>query len=83
MTRIAAMIVTAAGAFVVTTGLAPAESPYGVHDYWSRVERAQECAWGGRAYAWGAAEYPCWNTAPRYYGGWQRPPAYRDGYGWR
>ena len=41
----------AAGVLVVTTGLALAESPYGTHDYWSRVERAQECAWGGgRAY---------------------------------
>jgi hypothetical protein len=86
MTRIAAIILTALGALAVTTGLALAESPYGIHDYWSRVERAQECAWGdGRAYAWGAAEYPCWNRAPPagYYGGQQRPPAYRYGYGWR
>ena len=91
MTRIAAIILTALGALAVTTGLALAESPYGVHDYWSRVERAQECAWGGgRAYAWGAPEYPCWDRAPPagyyppgagYYGSWQRPPAY--GYGWR
>jgi hypothetical protein len=99
MTRIAAMIATAAGALVATAGLALAESPYGMHDYWSRVERAQECAWGGgRAYTWGAPEYPCWNRAPPaghygssapplgYYGGWQRP--YGDGpqgygYGWR
>jgi hypothetical protein len=79
MTRMAAMIVTAAGAIVVTTGLALAESPNGVHDYWSRVERAQECAWGGgRAYAWGAPEYPCWNRAPPagYYGSSAPPPGY-------
>ncbi len=94
MMRTGGILVMAAAAILVTTGMALAESPYGIHDYWSRVERAQECAWGGgRAYAWGAAEYPCWNTAPRaayygypagagYYGGWQRPPAYRYGYGW-
>lgn len=82
MMRSAAMIAMAAGALSVTAGLALAESPYGIHDYWSRVERAQECAWGGgRAYAWGAAEYPCWNTAPPtgYYGR-QMPPGYGYGY---
>jgi len=77
MIRTGAIFVMVAGALIVTTGLALAESPYGVHDYWSRVERAQECAWGGgRAYAWGAPEYPCWNNAPRpgYYGN-SAPPA--------
>ena len=71
MIRTGGIVVLAAAALAVTTGLALAESPYGVHDYWSRVERAQECAWGGgRGYAWGAAEYPCWNAAPPagYYG---------------
>ena len=78
MTRIAVMIVMAAAALAVTAGLARAESAYGPHDYWSRVERAQECAWGGgRAYAWGAPEYPCWNTAPRAgYGASPAPPGY-------
>jgi len=69
--RTGGILVMAAAAILVTTGMALAESPYGIHDYWSRVERAQECAWGGgRAYAWGAAEYPCWNRAPPtgYYG---------------
>ena len=70
------MIAAAAGVVVAMSGLALAESPYGIHDYWSRVERAQECAWHG-GYAWNSPEYPCWNTAPRaYYGASRAPPGY-------
>ena len=78
MMRTGGILVLAAAALAVTAGLALAESPYGIHDYWSRVERAQECAYGGRAYAWGAAEYPCWNNAPRagYYGNSAPSPGY-------
>jgi hypothetical protein len=99
MSRLASLIGAAAAALIMTAAFALAESPYGFHDYWSRVEAAQECAWHG-GYAWDSPEYPCWNYGPRaayappgsaYYppaGYYPPPPAFYGsspppGYGYR